>query len=100
MTGPHSSIRFPATRPELPAVADWAPFLEDAYRANWFTNFGTLARRLEDHLAGAWGFDQTVCVLASSGTAACAAPLIARGIGGKVLLPAFTFPATLSAVKM
>jgi len=39
-------------------------------------------------------------VLTSSGTAAIAAPLIARGISGRVLLPAFTFPATLSAIKM
>lgn len=39
-------------------------------------------------------------MLASSGTAALTAPLIACRIAGKVLLPAFTFPATLSAVKM
>jgi len=95
-----SEYRFKTTRPELPAIEDWLPFAREAYAANWFTNFGALSRRLEDAFAAAWGFEQTACVVASSATVALAAPLIARRVSGRVVIPAFTFPATLSAVKM
>jgi dTDP-4-amino-4,6-dideoxygalactose transaminase len=92
--------RFPAVRPELPSINAWRPFAEKAYTANWFTNFGDLSRRLESVLAKRWGFDETVCVAASSGTAAIVAPLLAMGITGPVISPAFTFPATVSAIRM
>lgn len=78
----------------------WQPFLAEAYEANWFTNFGALSRRLECKLAERWGFADTACIAASSGTVALAAPLIVRGVTGPVLTPAFTFPATASAIKM
>ncbi len=95
-----SAMRFPAVRPELPPPGAWLPFLDEAYAANWFTNFGALSRRLEARLAGDWGFAETSCVLAANATLALAAPLIACRIEGPVLLPAFTFPATSSAIKM
>jgi dTDP-4-amino-4,6-dideoxygalactose transaminase len=69
----------------------WRAYVEEAYRANWFTNFGALSRRLERVLTERWGFGETACVVASSATAALAAPLIARGVEGPVLIPAFTF---------
>ena len=93
-------MKFPIIRPEIPPVQAWAGYLEEAYGSRRFSNYGPLSGRLESWLREEWGADCTACVLASSGTAALAAPLIARGISGKVLLPAFTFPATLSAVKM
>ncbi len=93
-------MKFPIIRPEIPPVQAWAGYLEDAYSSRRFSNYGPLSGRLESWLCEEWGADCTACVLASSGTAALAAPLIARGISGKVLLPAFTFPATLSAIKM
>jgi dTDP-4-amino-4,6-dideoxygalactose transaminase len=92
--------RFPIIRPELPPISAWAPLLEEAYRANWFTNFGALSRRLETELAARWARPGACCVAASSATAALAAPLIAAGITGEVLVPAFTFPATAWAVRM
>jgi dTDP-4-amino-4,6-dideoxygalactose transaminase len=95
-----SSLKFPIIRPEIPPVQAWAGYLDQAYRSRRFSNYGPLAASLESWLRSEWGTDYTACVLASSGTAAIAAPLIARGISGKVLLPAFTFPATLSAIKM
>ena len=93
-------FRFPAVRPELPPIEAWSPVLRDAYEKNWFTNFGDLSRRLENALNAGWGDDKTACVATSSGTAAIAAPLIAAGISGPVILPAFTFPATASAIWM
>ena len=95
-----AEIRFQATRPELPPIEAWAPYMEEAYAANWFTNFGQLSRRLENGLRAQWGGEVSAFVLASSATAAIAAPLIARNITGPVVIPAFTFPATLSAVRM
>jgi len=97
---PTYPMKFPIIRPEIPPVQNWEGYLEEAYRERRFSNYGPLSRRLELWLAGEWGGDRTACVLASSGTAAIAAPLIARGISGRVLLPAFTFPATLSAIRM
>lgn len=92
--------RFPAVRPELPPIAAWSAILDQAYQANWFTNFGALSRRLENEIAARWGRPQTTCVVTSSGTAALAAPLIAQGIRGKVILPAFTFAASAWAIRM
>lgn len=94
------SFRFPFIRPDIPPIAEWAPILEEAYRAGRFSNFGPLATRLEVVLASEWGDAETVCVAMSSGTAAIAAPLIAGGVTGRVILPAFTFPATLAAIRM
>lgn len=100
MAGEQIPMKFPVIRPEIPSVQSWAGYLEEAYGSRRFSNYGPLSRRLESWLAEEWGDDCTACVLAASGTAAIAAPLIARGISGRVLLPAFTFPATLSAIKM
>lgn len=97
---PATVIRFPFIRPDLPPIAAWAPILETAYAVGRFTNFGPLSRRLEAHFATTWGDAETVCVAASSGTAALAAPLIASGVTGRVILPAFTYPATLAAIRM
>jgi len=93
-------FQFPFIRPDIPPIGAWTPILEEAYRAGRFSNFGPLSRRLEAMLAATWGGPDTACVAASSGTAALAAPLIAGRVSGRVILPAFTFPATLSAIRM
>ena len=93
-------FQFPFIRPDVPPICAWTPILEEAYRAGRFSNFGPLSRRLEAVLAATWGGPDTACVAASSGTAALAAPLIAGRVSGRVILPAFTFPATLSAIRM
>lgn len=92
--------RFPLIRPDIPPLADWTPILAEAYREGRFSNFGPLSRRLESWIGERWATPDAVCVATSSGTAALAAPLIARGAAGRVILPAFTFPATLSAIRM
>jgi dTDP-4-amino-4,6-dideoxygalactose transaminase len=98
--GPAAVLQFPLIRPDVPSIGEWAPILQEAYEGRRFSNFGPLSRRLEQLLAETWGGPETVCVATSSGTAALAAALIAGGVSGRVVLPAFTFPATLSAVRM
>jgi dTDP-4-amino-4,6-dideoxygalactose transaminase len=93
-------MRFPVIRPAMPPAEQWIGLLAESYSAKRFSNSGPLAQRLEARLVATWGAECSACVLVSSGTAAIAAPLIASGIGGCVLLPAFTFPATLAAIRM
>jgi dTDP-4-amino-4,6-dideoxygalactose transaminase len=97
----HSKVyRFPFIRPAIPAVAEWAHYLEPAYRAKWFSNFGPVVRQLETQLTTRLCHPDEVVTTASNCTAGISAPLIALGVGGAVLIPAFTFPATMSAVVM
>lgn len=71
------------------------PLLDRSYAARQFSNFGPLSLALEDRLT-----QRTVrpVVACASATAGLAAALLALDRPGIVLLPAFTFPATLSAV--
>lgn len=94
------AFRFPLIRSAIPRPAAWLEFIDVAYRSGRFSNFGPLSRRLEDEFVARWGTAGTACVLASSGTAAITAALIAAGVEGRVLVPAFTFPATLAAIRM
>jgi dTDP-4-amino-4,6-dideoxygalactose transaminase len=87
---------FPFQRPVLPPVSAWSHLLDSAYAAHWFSNHGQLARTLEARLAQRCG---RAVALASNGTAAITAALLALGREGAVVLPSFTFPATLSAVQ-
>jgi len=86
---------FPFQRPLLPPVHAWSGLLEPAYTAHWFSNHGLLAQQLEARLAQRIG---RAVSLACNGTAAITAALPALGRVGAVVLPSFTFPASLSAV--
>lgn len=96
-----SPFRFPVVRPDIPEPADWLPYLRDSYDRRWYANFGPAATRFEAALAAQFGEAGDAFVAASSATAALAACLIAEGVaGGRVLVPAFTFPASISAIRM
>ena len=87
--------------PDLPCVDELLPWLRRIDAARWYTNFGPLARELEQTLASHWSDAGAVhAVGLSSGTAALELGLAALGLaaGGTVLLPSFTFPATAAAV--
>lgn len=58
---------FPLIRPDIPPLADWASFLEEAYREQRFTNFGPPSRRLEQLLCETWGGPDSACVDIGSG---------------------------------
>lgn len=81
-------------------MARWSHYLQKAEARNWFTNFGELSLELERELLSRWGFPDSAVVCTNNGTSSIVAPLIAEKAMGPVLLPAFTFPATLSAVRM
>lgn len=92
--------RFRVVRATLPPPERWVPYLADAYRIGWFTNFGPASRKFEAAAVERWGCADTTCILVSNATVGLAAPLIARRITGPVLCSAFTFPATHSAIRM
>jgi dTDP-4-amino-4,6-dideoxygalactose transaminase len=58
-----------------------------------------LALQLETALADAYGIPGEVCISASSATAGLSAALLACGREGPVLISAFTFPASVGAVR-
>lgn len=88
-------VKFPFARPLLPPSAAWTPLLERPYAARWFSNFGPLSLALEERLAQRAARPIVAC---ASATAGLTAALLALNRPGIVLLPAFTFPATISAV--
>jgi dTDP-4-amino-4,6-dideoxygalactose transaminase len=97
----HSTIyRFPFIRPVVPPVVKWAHYLEPAYRAKWFSNFGPVVHQFETELSKRLCHPDEVITTANNCTSGIAAALIARNVSGTVLVPAFTFPATVSAVIM
>lgn len=85
--------------PDLPAPVEYLPLLEEIHQNRWYSNFGPLARRLESRVLAAFGGPQECCVTCSSATAGLSAALLAVGRADRVLLPAFTFPASLGAVR-
>ena len=87
--------------PDLPSADAILPYLRRIDAARWYTNFGPLAAEFEQHAASIAGGDAPAhCVALSSGTTALACALGALGLpaGSRVLVPAFTFPATALAV--
>ena len=96
----NATFRFPFIRPVVPPIAKWAGYLDPAYRTKWFSNFGPVVRQFETELSARLCHDDEVITTANSCTSGIASPLIARNISGAVLIPAFTFPATVSAVIM
>lgn len=76
-------------QPDLPSASDLAPYLTLIDRAGQYTNDGRMVRGLEEVLGG-------VCVANATLGLELAAKYVFKS--GKVRVPAFTFPATLTAV--
>lgn len=95
-----SPYRFPSIRPSVPASESWTPFLRPSYAAKWFSNFGPVVRQFEARLTERLCHRDEIITSANSCTSGIAAALIALKIEGPVLIPAYTFPATVSAVLM
>jgi dTDP-4-amino-4,6-dideoxygalactose transaminase len=93
------SYRLRLVAPDLPAPAEYLPLLEKIRESGWYSNFGPLVRRLEAGLREMFGASGESCVTCSNATAGLSAALLATGRAGPVLLPAFTFPASLGAVR-
>ncbi|PYR76687.1 MAG: hypothetical protein DMF86_11500 [Acidobacteria bacterium] len=88
----------PFIRPTIPEPDAWLPYLSASYAQRIFSNSGPAALRLEACLTAKYAAPDREAVLVSSCTAGIAAALLATGATGRVVVPAFTFPATAQAV--
>jgi len=87
----------------MPEPSAIAPYLEEMHQNRWYTNFGPLAQRFEAAIAdfmaetGSPGMHTGTFSSATTGL-----ELMLRAMqlpkGGKVLIPALTFPATALAI--
>src|SRR5947209_5092077 len=88
----------PFIRPTVPPPDAWLPYLRPSYDQRVFANRGPAVRRLEAALETKYGGPEREAVLVSSCTSGLTAMLCALGASGRVVIPAFTFPATAQAV--
>src|SRR5262249_899955 len=93
------SYRHRLVVPDLPAPAEFLPLLEEIAESGWYSNFGPIVRRLQDRLLVTIGAPQECCVTCCNATAGLPAALLATGRTGRLLLPAFPFPASMGAVR-
>ena len=85
--------------PDLPAPDEYLPWLAEMHQRQWYSNFGPLALALERRLSAIFGSADETCVTVCNATSGLSASLLATGRRGPVLVPAFTFPASLGAVR-
>lgn len=90
-------VRFPFIRPSVPGPEEWLPDLAASYEAGWFSNRGPALQSFEQELAERFGRPATAVANATVGLTAV---LLALEVRGRVVLPAFTFPATACAVDL
>lgn len=90
--------RIPLAAPDMPAITDILAYLGVIEASGWQTNFGPLVKGLEEELTKRLG---QRCVTVANGTLAIELALLAAGVrkGARVLVPAFTFPATITAIE-
>jgi len=90
--------RIPFLRAGIPSPDQWTPFLAASFEAGQFSNFGPCYQRLRQELVAGHGRDDYDVALCANATIALTATLVAYGLRGKVIVPNFTFPATLHSV--
>lgn len=82
----------------MPTPESWVSLLQESYDAAWFANFGPLYQRFCKQVSETYCAPGHTAVLLSNATVALTAVLVAAGIKGRVVVPSFTFPATLHSV--
>jgi dTDP-4-amino-4,6-dideoxygalactose transaminase len=92
-----AGVRFPFIRASVPPPEEWLPDLEHSYETGWFSNRGPALQAFEQELAERFGRPATAVANATVGLTAV---LLALDVRGRVVLPAFTFPATACAVQL
>lgn len=92
------SQSIPFLRAGIPPLGQWTPFLAASFEAGQFSNFGPCYQRLRHEIAASHGRDDYDVALCANATVALTAALVAYGVRGKVIVPNFTFPATLHSV--
>ena len=84
---------------DVPLLAEYLPWLEQVHASGRYSNFGPLVERFEAALLASFGAPDESCVSCCNATAGLTAALLASGRSGAVIVPAFTFPASLGAVR-
>lgn len=90
-------MKIPLLKPTIPEPKEWLHYLEKSYEQSFFSNGGPCSEMLESRLRDYLGLDHNP-VLVSNGTVAIQVILEAMGIKGEVLVPDFTFSATVSSI--
>lgn len=80
------------TRPHLPPLDQFLPYLQSIWESRWLTNSGPFHQRLEAALADYLGVEHLA--LASNGTVALNLALKALEVEGEVITTPFSFVAT------
>lgn len=80
------------TKPALPPLDEFMPYLEEIWSNGWLTNNGPMHQKLESELANYLGVNYLS--LFSNGTLALISALQALGIKGEVITTPFSFVAT------
>ena len=96
--GPKRDMKIPFIRPTLPEPQRWTPYLEPSYRSKIFSNSGPVVNQLEEALREKYAGPGKEVLLVANATAGLTAAIIAAGVKGKVLVPAFTFSASAHAI--
>jgi dTDP-4-amino-4,6-dideoxygalactose transaminase len=83
-------------RPNLPDRASFLRLVEGVLERDWLTNNGPLVQELEARIAERLGVRH--CVAVANGTIALEIAIRALGLTGEVIVPSFTFVATVHAL--
>ena len=83
-------------RPSLPPFEDFVEDLKRIYSTRMLSNQGYFVKKMEKRIANELGVEH--CAAFCNGTIAIMALVKALGISGKVLVPSFTFAATVQAL--
>lgn len=86
------------TKPFLPPLADFIPYLEEIWASEWLTNNGPMHQRLEKELADFLGVP--FVALFNNGTNALMVALRVLDVKGDVITTPFSFVATSHAISL
>jgi dTDP-4-amino-4,6-dideoxygalactose transaminase len=89
----------PVMRPLLPQADAILPYLREIDTNRWYSNFGPLAARFENRLAGLFDLEPSQLMTMSNGTSALSVMLRAMNLeaGTYCVMPSWTFAATAAA---
>lgn len=86
-------------KPVLPRPEEWISHLQESYEIGYFANSGPAVRRFETRLREKYARSRSV-ITGPNATNSLVAALQALNVSGKVLTPAYTFPATAHAILL
>jgi dTDP-4-amino-4,6-dideoxygalactose transaminase len=86
----------PVTKPFLPAIEEYLPYLRQIWERNWLTNNGPLVNELELRLKEHLSLNHLLFL--TNGTIALQIAIKALGLSGEIITTPFTYIATTSAI--